>query len=40
MNEQTAAAGEPTRAAIDALDGAALIEFGTSWCGHCQAPSR
>jgi len=28
---------EPSRDEIDALDGPALIEFGTSWCGHCQA---
>ena len=28
---------EPTRAEIDALAGPALLEFGTSWCGHCRA---
>jgi len=28
---------EPTRDAIDALPGAAVIEFGTPWCGHCIA---
>lgn len=29
-------ATEPTRQAIDALQGANLLEFGTPWCGHCQ----
>lgn len=28
---------EPTRAAVDALDGPTLLEFGTPWCGYCQA---
>lgn len=28
---------EPARSVIDALAGPAVIEFGTSWCGHCQA---
>lgn len=28
---------EPTRAAVDALPDALVIEFGTPWCGHCQA---
>lgn len=26
----------PTREAVDRLQGAAVIEFGTPWCGHCQ----
>ena len=33
-------ATEPTRQAIDALQGANLLEFGTPWCGHCQGRSR
>ena len=28
---------EPKRSEIDALSGPALLEFGTSWCGHCRA---
>ncbi len=27
----------PSRAAVDALDGCTLLEFGTGWCGHCRA---
>ena len=26
----------PTRAELDALPGATVIEFGTNWCGYCQ----
>ena len=33
----TLTAAEPTRAEIDALAGATLLEFGTSWCGFCRA---
>lgn len=31
------AAVEPARAEIDALAGATVLEFGTGWCGFCQA---
>ena len=31
------ASDAPSREAIDALSGAALLEFGTDWCGHCLA---
>lgn len=27
----------PSRAEVDALPGFTLLEFGTGWCGHCQA---
>lgn len=26
----------PSRAEVDQLPGATVIEFGTPWCGHCQ----
>ncbi|MBK8169348.1 MAG: thioredoxin family protein [Sandaracinaceae bacterium] len=28
---------EPSRSEVDALPGATVVEFGTTWCGHCQA---
>jgi len=28
---------EPLRAEVEAIAGIALLEFGTSWCGHCHA---
>jgi thioredoxin 1 len=31
---------EPSRAAIDELDGPTLLEFGTPWCGHCRAAQQ
>lgn len=31
------AAKEPSRAQIEELAGAALLEFGTPWCGYCRA---
>ena len=27
---------EPARAEVDAMTGAAVIEFGTGWCGYCR----
>ncbi len=33
MNHTT----EPTRLEVDSLAGLTLLEFGTSWCSHCQA---
>jgi thioredoxin 1 len=28
---------EPTREEIDGTSGPLVLEFGTSWCGHCRA---
>ena len=28
---------EPPRATVDALPGPTVVEFGTDWCGYCQA---
>ena len=33
----TYASPEPTRAAVEALKGPALLEFSVPWCPHCQA---
>lgn len=30
-------ANPPARELLDRYEGATLIEFGTAWCGHCQA---
>jgi thioredoxin 1 len=27
---------EPKREEVDAMPGAVMLEFGTSWCGHCR----
>jgi thioredoxin 1 len=34
MNTEYASAA-PARAAVDALEGPAVVEFGTAWCGFC-----
>jgi thioredoxin 1 len=34
---QSFLAEEPARGEIDALPGLTLLEFGTPWCGHCEA---
>jgi thioredoxin 1 len=37
MTEETSyAKTAPTRAEVDALAGAWVLEFGTDWCGYCQ----
>jgi thioredoxin len=28
---------EPKRAEVDQLEGAAVLEFGSPWCGYCRA---
>jgi thioredoxin 1 len=30
------ARSEPKRSEVDALAGPVVLEFGTSWCGHCR----
>jgi thioredoxin 1 len=37
MTTQTAySVASPTRAEVDTLAGATVLEFGTDWCGYCQ----
>ena len=36
MNQDYAYPG-PDRAAMDALPGPVVLEFGTGWCGYCRA---
>ena len=31
------ALAEPTRAEVDQMSGPVVVEFGTGWCGYCQA---
>ncbi len=33
----TSEASELTREHVDAMTGPVVLEFGTGWCGHCQA---
>ena len=35
--ERTYSPTAPTRAEVDALEGATVLEFGTPWCGVCRA---
>ncbi|MGH8417449.1 MAG: thioredoxin family protein [Pseudomonas sp.] len=37
MTEQLYVPETLTRAEVDELVGASVIEFGTNWCGHCNA---
>ncbi|WP_144150504.1 thioredoxin family protein [Paraburkholderia sp. BCC1885] len=34
---QAYSAAAPTRAEVDMLAGATVLEFGTGWCGYCKA---
>lgn len=35
MFARSYSAAEPARAEVDAWQGAAVLEFGTNWCGYC-----
>lgn len=37
MTDESSVPQEPTREEIDALEGPVLVEFGATWCEHCQA---
>lgn len=37
MFARSYSSAEPARADVDAWKGAAVLEFGTSWCGYCTA---
>jgi thioredoxin 1 len=34
---QPYAEAQPARSEVDALRGAAVVDFGTNWCGYCRA---
>jgi thioredoxin 1 len=35
-NQEFLLSSDLKREAVDALPGPAMLEFGTSWCGHCR----
>jgi len=37
LASQTNDSAEPSREEVDAMAGAAVIEFGATYCGHCRA---
>lgn len=37
MASQAYSEVQPSRAEVDALRGAAVVEFGANWCGYCKA---